>query len=276
MDFAELSLLLGYRTHVKKEHEAFGNKREAWSANWSHAREYFVHEGSVTEEHYEGMVYCCMVPTGAIVTERNGCIALQGNSLTENASSFTHVTIIGYDNDKIAVVYRKRFTGREAEPEFVVPEIEKLINKYRVHLIGADYGGGLDKNDTLIRRYGIEKVLRYQYCGAKKLFFDSEMMCWRVNRTECLMAMINAINRTNVFMFPAWETWEHTHAEDYLCLMMERDMKTQRAYIGKTAGKSDDGTHSLLYAFLASMVVYPRPDILQPDKEDPTKERSYR
>jgi hypothetical protein len=35
--------------------------------------------------------------------------------------------------------------------------------------------------------------------------------------------------------------------------------------------KPDDSFHSVLYCMLASMVVKPRPDILAPTREDPTR-----
>ena len=35
--------------------------------------------------------------------------------------------------------------------------------------------------------------------------------------------------------------------------------------------KPDDTFHSILYCFLASMVVFPRPDIMAPTREDPTR-----
>lgn len=182
-------------------------------------------------------------------------------------NSFTAVSIIGYDGDKIAIPYMKRFTGLEAEPGNVVNEVCKLIDKYKVHLVGCDYGGGLDRNDALIRRYGMLKILRYQYVNTKRLYFDGELMRWMVNRTECLMAMINAINRTNVFMFPRWETWEYTCAPDFEALLLERNNRNNTSMVSHTPGIPDDIAHSLLYAFLASMLTHPRPDILMPDKE---------
>jgi hypothetical protein len=182
-------------------------------------------------------------------------------------SSFTAISIIGYAGEKVMVFYMKRLTGMEAEPANVVNTICSLIDKYKVHLVGCDYGGGLDRNDTLIRRYGLQKILRYQYVNTKKIYFDSSLMRWMANRTEVLMALVNAINRTNVFSFPRWELWEHTAAPDILSLLLERSEKTGSSTIIRTPGQPDDIAHSLLYAFLASMVVYPRPDILTPDKE---------
>jgi len=181
--------------------------------------------------------------------------------------SFTAITIIGYDGEKVAVPFMKRLTGIEAEPGNVVDTVCKLVDKYRVHLIGCDYGGGLDRNDALIRRYGMQKILRYQYVNTKKLYFDSSLMRWMANRTEVLMALVNAINRTNVFMFPRWEDWEHTAAQDFLSLLLERSERSGNSSVIHTPGQPDDIAHSLLYAFLASMVVFPRPDILSPDKE---------
>ena len=185
----------------------------------------------------------------------------------ETHNSRTIVTIGGYAGDKLCVPFMKTYEGREESYENLMPELFRLIDTHRIHLIGTDYGGGLDKNDALIRRYGIEKIIRFQYCGAKKLYFDRELQRYMANRTECLMAVINALNRMDTFEFPRWESWEFPFASDLLNVFSEYNESNSCTTITRGAGAPDDTMHSLTYMTLTSMIVHPRPDLLTPDKD---------
>lgn len=185
----------------------------------------------------------------------------------ENGSSLTCVTIGGYVGGKYYIFYMKAFEGAEAEEDAMMAFIFHLIDKYKIHLVGTDYGGGLHTNDKLIRRYGVEKIIRFQYVGTKKFYYDSELARFMLNRTECMMALINAVNRTDTFRFPRWESWEHPFAAQFMSLYSEWNKANVTMTVTKTAGKPDDLVHSMLYSFFASMLAVPRPDIISPDKE---------
>ena len=184
-----------------------------------------------------------------------------------DGESKTVVTIGGYFGGKFAYVYMKRFIGEESTFVKMMPIISGLIHKYNPRHVGVDYGGGLDRNDDLIREFGIQRIIRYQYAGNKKLYFDNSLMRWMVNRTEALMAFINGINRGNEFEFPKWECWEYPFAQDLLSVFKEYNESRRCIQVNRTPGATDDTLHSMLYCFLASMVVHPRHDILAPDKE---------
>lgn len=184
-----------------------------------------------------------------------------------STSSYTVVSIGGYMAGRFQYVYFRRFEGEEASIVNLLPIIIKLAEKYRVALIGTDYGGGLDKNDILIRHFGVRRVARYQYVNTKKIYFNRDLHHWMVNRTEALMALINAINRGDEILFPRWEDWEFPFAGDFLAVFKEYNKSAGTLVISKTPGTSDDSLHSALYCFLASMIEHPRPDILAADKE---------
>ena len=132
-------------------------------------------------------------------------------------------------------------------------------------IIGADYGGGYDRNDTLIRRHGLTKVARYQYVNTnKKVYFDKALSRFMVNRTAVLMDIINAINRGNNFIFPRWEEFEHPFAQDMVNIYSEYRESRRAIILDRTPGTTDDSLHAITYCFLASMIKYPRPDILSP------------
>lgn len=185
-----------------------------------------------------------------------------------DSNSYTAITIGGYDGDKFTYIYMRKLEGMDAEPKNVERIVDQLVHEYRIHMIGTDYGGGHQYNDHLIRTYGLQKILRYQYVNTKLMFFDPTLMRFMVNRTEVMMAaLVNAINRTTVFMFPRWEEWGERYGGDFTCLRAEKNERTGNSFITKVPGTSDDVAHSAMYCFLASMVDRPRPDILTPDKE---------
>jgi hypothetical protein len=138
-----------------------------------------------------------------------------------------------------------------------------------VRLIGTDYGGGFYPNDFLIRRFGRERVMKYQYVArvAAKLRWEPKFHRYIVHRTEAMSAIFNAIKRGNVFEFPRWEEFKDLYAQDMLNIFSEYNERLRMTVYGHTAGKTDDTFHSILYCFLVSMIVKPRPDIIAPNKE---------
>jgi hypothetical protein len=88
-----------------------------------------------------------------------------------------------------------------------------------------------------------------------------------VHRSEVMSAIFNAIKRGNVFEFPRWAEFNDPYGQDMLNIFSEYNEKLRMIQYGHTAGKTDDTFHSILYCFLASMVMRPRPDIIAPGKE---------
>lgn len=178
--------------------------------------------------------------------------------------SYTVLSIGGYLGGKFRYVFFKRFTGEDAVIDKLIPLIVQLVRLFKVDLIGTDYGGGLDKNDMLIRVFGIERVMRFQYVNTKKLYFDKALARWMVNRSEAIMMMVNALRRKNEFVLPAWEDFHEPFAEDLLSLFQEYNTSRRSTMISKTPGTTDDTAHSMLYTLLVSMVAQPRPDLMAP------------
>ena len=180
-------------------------------------------------------------------------------------NTYTVMALGHYVGGRFRVILMKRFEGDEAEPQRVLNSITEIVNKYQVSIIGADYGGGYDRNDTLIRRHGLTKVARYQYVNTnKKVYFDKALSRFMVNRTAVLMDIINAINRGNNFIFPRWEEFEHPFAQDMVNIYSEYRESRRAIILDRTPGTTDDSLHAITYCFLASMIKYPRPDILSP------------
>ena len=182
------------------------------------------------------------------------------------ASSYTVVSIGGYLGGKFQYIYFKRFEGEEAVMDNMLPVIIQLVDRYKISIIGTDYGGGLHPNDRLIRQFGIRRVARYQYVNTRKIYFNKDLHHWMVNRTEALMALINAINRKDEIRFPTFGDWEFPFAQDLLSVFTEYNSSNTQMIITKAPGSSDDTMHSMMYCWLASMIEHPRPDILAADR----------
>ena len=85
-----------------------------------------------------------------------------------------------------------------------------------------------------------------------------------VNRTEALMAVVNALNRKDEFRLPKWEEFEHPFAGDLLSIFTEYNEARRTTIVDRTPGTTDDTLHAMTYCFLASMIRHPRPDIMMP------------
>ena len=79
--------------------------------------------------------------------------------------------------------------------------------------------------------------------------------------------IFNAIRRKQL-EFPRWEEFENPYAEDMLNIYSEYNEAQKMIQYSHSIDKPDDTFHSILYCFLASMLVTPRPDIIAPTRED--------
>lgn len=265
-DFQEICIRLGLRSQCWYQ-EVNGESvacKVSWLA-WGDIRLTNGGTSKIRRVPYNGLVYCCSVPSGFIVTERNGCIAYQGN--TGEASSFTVLTLGGYIDGMFTIFFAHRFTGKELEPPVQLDLIFKLVHRAKVKLIGADYGGGFDRNDSMTRNFGRQKVWKYQYAGRpnQKLLWQPKLGRFIVHRTEVMSDCFNAIKRKQM-RFPKWEEFKSPFAEDMLNIFSEHNEFLNMTQYKLSKGKSDDTMHSILYCFLASMMMIPRPDILIPSK----------
>jgi hypothetical protein len=181
--------------------------------------------------------------------------------------SFTVLSLGAYMGDgKFTIFYMHRFEGPEMEPEVQMEEISRLINKFRVSLIGCDWGGGHHPNSVLIRRFGFQRVPLYQYSNhSTKVAYQPGLNHFLVHRTEVMSDIFNAIKRRNVFRFPNWEQFQSPFAEDMLNIFSEYNEQIRQNVYKKSPNNTDDSFHSILLCFLASMIHNPRPDIIAPN-----------
>jgi hypothetical protein len=212
----------------------------------------------------------------ALQTQMSKCVGrvvYMGIDWGTGENTFTVVTIGVYYDSFFSIVYARRFEGPESEPDRQIQIIDELIAAWRVQYVGCDYGGGFDRNDKLIRKYGIQKIFKYQYStitGAK-VKWESGLSRYLVNRTEVMSDMFNAIKRKNVFRFPKWADWEKPFGQDMLNIFSEYSEERKMNEYKKSRSVTDDTFHSILLCFLVSQLNNPRPDVLVPMKaQSPT------
>lgn len=266
-DFQELCIKLGLRASVRKAAEAKGDKREKWVVSWSAGNDhnFSSYRTPVEEVPYTGKVYCCSVPDGNIVTERHGKIAFQGNS---GENSYTVINLGAYINNRYTVFYWHRFEGAETEPEEQISLIMKMIDYWNVSLVGVDYGGGFYMNDKLERRYGKERIVKFQYTNPSvKVKWDRDMQRFLVHRTEVMSDIFNAMKRKDVFRFPNFEQFQEPFGNDMLNIFSEYNEQQRSVQYKKAPDCTDDSFHSLLFGFMASMLKVPRFDIMNPTQK---------
>lgn len=181
--------------------------------------------------------------------------------------SYTVISICAYLNQKFTVLYIRRLEGAESEPGRQIDIIKELVKQWRVSLIGADYGGGFDRNDILLRTFGPRMVFKYQYSTvSSKIKWDSGLARFMLNRTEVMSDIFNAIKRKNVFSFPKWESFNQPFGQDMLNIFSEFSETRRVNEYRKSRGVTDDAFHCILYAFCVSTLTNPRPDVFNSQK----------
>jgi len=267
-DFQELCIRLGLRCVVRLHKEAIGNRKTRWRALWSSGRDFQFNalKDRVERVPYNGKVYCCKVPSGYIVTERNGSIAYQGNT---GENTYTVISFGGYlGGGNFTIFWVHRFTGPDLEPDRQLDLISQMITQLHVQLVGVDYGGGFHNNKILIQRFGPNKVIKYQYNPRqrKKIYWEQNLLRYMCHRSEVMSDLFTAFKKKLVDL-PNWEEFFDPYGQDILNIFSEYNNRLRMEEFKHAHGKTDDAFHSILYCLLASMIQQPRPDIIRPMRE---------
>lgn len=198
--------------------------------------------------------------------ETRGKDIFMGIDWGSGENTYTVCSLGAYIDNKFTIFYMHRFEARESEPQVQLEIIYDIVQKWNVTLIGADYGGGFDRNDALIRKFGPMRVVKYQYSplASAKWRWEDGLKRYQVNRTEVMSDIFNAIKRRTVFAFPRWPEFERPYAQDMLNIFAEYSEERRCNDYKKTKGVTDDSFHAILYCFLVSQIKFPRKDIFVP------------
>lgn len=187
-------------------------------------------------------------------------------------NSYTVMCLGTYISHRFRIFYVHRFIGEEVDPPVQMEKIIEMLQYFHVRVCGTDYGGGFDRNDTLIRKFGPQRIQKYQYLPRpkRKVEWDAKLRRWKVHRTEVMSDVFNAIKRQQ-YEFPCWEEFQDPYASDMTNIYSEYNNALRMVQYTHRPDCPDDTFHSLLYCHLASMIVIPRPDIIAPVREDPNR-----
>lgn len=176
------------------------------------------------------------------------------NGKVRNAS-YTVLTIGYYVNQKIfRVMFMKKYTGQQVDPDFVVKDIARICIGLGVRLVGVDWGHGWGVNNHLIRLLGPQRVVQFQYLPKQKerLKWDPIGFKYMVHRNLFISELFHAIK----MKFIEFSTWEEIKpfAKDMLSVFVEYVEYQRQMKYDHRASDPDDSLHSLLYSKLASDV----------------------
>jgi intein/homing endonuclease len=146
----------------------------------------------------------------------------RGNKGKMKNASYTILTLGTYiDPEHFHIFYYKKFTGKEAHPNFCVSEIIQIMAQFRVLCAGVDWGHGWGVNSQLETAFGEKRVIKFQYVGNQRdrKKWDDIGMKYQLGRTEVMTDFFEDIKKAKI-VWPDWELvkdfladFEHVYAE---------------------------------------------------------------
>lgn len=266
-DVQELAIRLGLRASVGLHKPELVDEngylhKTRYRVMWSQGRDYHLNVAAlrrIKKVPYQGRVYCCTVPTGLIITERNGKVSFQGNTGEKSWSVLALGTYI--DDDVFTIFYLHRFTGRETSTELQTKLMKEVLDRFQVFNSFGDYGIGYHQNHALTKHRGPKRhhVLQYVASAKRKIYYNLQKGRWIGERDDLMSAVINAIKQGKI-RFPSWDVFE-TFGQDFLNITAEFNEARQRTVFSHHPQKPDDSFHAVLYCLMAASLFRPRPDI---------------
>jgi hypothetical protein len=174
-------------------------------------------------------------------------------------ASWTVLTLGAYATDETFwPFYMKRYTGKEIDPELILPDILNICGHWNVEVIGCDWGHGWGMNSRLFKARGRAGVMQFAYShnlGERKKW-DPEAYKFIVNRNAVMSQFFDEIKHGNM-MFPQWETFE-PFGRDVLAEYVEYNDTTHMMKYDHPIDQPDDGLHSMIFCKLAADIMLER------------------
>ena len=168
--------------------------------------------------------------------------------------SFTVVSIGAMAGDKIAVIYQKRYEGKEADKDYVLKDVGRLMAAYNIKIAAVDRGFGWGINSDLIKTFGESRVVQFQYVRQKESTrWDPLSFCFTIDRNFHMSETINLLKRQG-FAFPPWEASEEFLKDVESIYVDYRQGNRNEMYFDHT--DPDDAFQSLLLLRCAIYLAY--------------------
>jgi hypothetical protein len=201
----------------------------------------------------------------AILAKTNSPIYAGVDWGQDSTKSYTVLVLATYVNGFFTVFFAHRFEGSEMDPGVQVDKIKRFIRQFKIRRCGVDYGGGHHPNAELLKEFGRDRIVKFQYATTKGLWrYDEEIDRYKVHKHEMMSVVFNAIKSGKVFRFPCWEEWQDPFGSDMLSIFSEYNERTRLTEYKKSLNATDDTMHAVIFAFLASYKENPRPELVRP------------
>lgn len=168
------------------------------------------------------------------------------------ANCFTVLTIGFFDpvSNRMKVTFAKRYVGKEADPETMLPDMARIILQNGCRFVGADYGFGFGSNSRLKSMLGPN--VNYQtFCHSPSkqyVAWNKKSNTYVLGKTVVLTEVFDLIKK-KFFEFPMWS--EYTgFARDILNEDIEYNIKTGTMRYCHLPSNPDDALHSLLFLYV--------------------------
>jgi len=168
--------------------------------------------------------------------------------------SHTIITVLQQRNKTVYLLYAKRFIGKEADYSFIHKEIPRLMKKYNVNHLAADYGMGEASNSEIRSKVGFQRVIAFQHIPSQKekVRWNNKMPAYTLNRNQVMTEFFARVKKGKL-KFPRFEDTK-SFANDMLNVQMEFDEeRNTMRYI--TIGP-DDFVHACIFALVALELFY--------------------
>ena len=116
---------------------------------------------------------------------------------------FAAIQVRGGSDQKLHVVYIKKYVGAEAAYEYIHEDVPRLMEKFNVKIVGADYGLGEAPTAEIRRRTNYNKVISYQHVPTQKekMQYNHMLPAYTLNRTATMTDFFTMIKKRKV-VFP--------------------------------------------------------------------------
>lgn len=172
-------------------------------------------------------------------------------------NSYTVLTIGGFlPEGRFVVVFSKKYEGQEADAEHQYLDIVQTLHRFRVNVIGLDWGMGFGMNDRIVKEFTMEKVHVFYNSDNQRqpMQYDKKGDRWTLSRTTIMTDMFSYL-KTKHIVLPNWDEIKRL-ASDALSIFatyVTRHGSPVMRY-DHVASKTDDWFHSLTYCYLSAIV----------------------
>lgn len=175
--------------------------------------------------------------------------------LGDDATSYTAIAILRREQaDNFKIVYLKKYTGVEADPEFALKDMKKHISRFNCEKIGIDWGLSQHERNDLRKTFGYNKVVPVWYSNISGIWkWDENNLKFNVNRTETLTELFQGIKEGSVTL-PKYEKNKDT-LDDFLSVFNETGRRGQLIYDHEDEDP-DDIVHAINYARIVAKTYY--------------------